>query len=76
MYSTLSYSAHINVILKSANFYLRKIRHIRNYFSPNITNRLINALVLSRLDYCCSIFMVLRIPKLKKLTELFDHLSE
>ena len=49
---TLSYNAHINVISKSNNFYLRKIRHIRNYCSHNITKRLVNALVLSILDYC------------------------
>ena len=54
--STLSYGAHINAISKSANLYLRKIRHIRNYCSPNITKRLLNALVLSRIDYCCSLF--------------------
>ena len=35
---------------------MKKIRHIRNYCSPNITNRLLNALVLSRIDYCCSLF--------------------
>ena len=40
---TLSYT-HINAISKSANLYLRKIRHIKNYCSPNITNRLLNAL--------------------------------
>ena len=57
--STLSYGAHINAISKSANLYLRKIRHIKNYCSPNITiayKRLLNALVLSRIDYCCSLF--------------------
>ena len=56
MDSTLSYIAHINAITKSDNFYLRKIRHIRNYCSTNITKRLVNALVMSRLDYRCSLF--------------------
>ena len=54
--STLSYGVHINAISKSANLYFRKIRHIKNYCSPNITNHLLNALVLSRIDYCCSLF--------------------
>ena len=71
--STLSYGAHINAISKSANLYLRKIRHIRNYCSPNITKRILNALVLSRIDYCCSLFYGLRTLKLLKLTELFAH---
>ena len=35
---------------------MRKIRHIKNFCSPNITKRLINALVLSRINYCCSLF--------------------
>ena len=49
--STLSYGAHINVISKSDNLYLRNIRLIKNYCSPTITKRLLNALVLSRIDY-------------------------
>ena len=43
---TLSYGAHINAISKPANLYLRKIRLIKNYCSPNITKRVLNALVL------------------------------
>ena len=59
--STPSYGAHINAISKSANIYLRTIRHIKNYCSPNITKRLLNALVytritLSLIDYCCYLF--------------------
>ena len=53
---TLSYGAHINAISKSANLYLRKIRHIKNYCSPNITKRLLNVILLSRIDYCCYLF--------------------
>ena len=68
MDSTLSYSYHVNAISKSANFYLRKIRHIRNYCSTNITKRLVNYLVLSRLDYCCSLFYGIKKTEVKKLT--------
>ena len=35
---------------------MRQIRHIKNYCSPNITKRLFNVLILSRIDYCCSLF--------------------
>ena len=31
-------------------------KQIKNYCSPNITKRLLNALVLSRIDNCCSLF--------------------
>ena len=58
--STLSFDAHINSISKSANFHLRRIRHIRKYCSKRITKLLINALVLSRIDYCGSLFSDLK----------------
>ena len=70
MDSILSYSAHINAISKSANFYLRKIRHIRNYYSTNITKRLVNALVLSRLNYCCSLFYGIKNTESKKVDRI------
>ena len=35
---------------------MRKIRHIKNYYLPNITKRLLNALELYRIDYCCFLF--------------------
>ena len=54
IFITISYGAHINKISKSADLYLRKIRHFKNYFSPNITKRLLYALVLSR--SCYSLF--------------------
>ena len=58
--STLSFDDHINSISKSANFHLRRIRHIRKCCSKRITKLLINALVLSRIDYCGSLFSNLK----------------
>ena len=49
--STLSFDAHISSISKYVNFHLRRIRHIIKYCYTRITNLLINALVLSRIDY-------------------------
>ena len=46
----------MNAISKSANYHLRRIAHIRKYCSTRITRTLINALVLSRIDYCRSLF--------------------
>ena len=38
-------------ISKSANIHLRRIAYIRKYCSTRITRKLINYLVLSRIDY-------------------------
>ena len=68
--STLSFDAHINSISKSANFHLRRIRHIRKYCSKRITKLLINALVLSRIDYCGSLFSDLKKIEVKKIDRI------
>ena len=58
--STLYFDAHISSISKSANFHLHRIDHIIKYFSKRITKLLINSLVLSRIDYCGSLFSELK----------------
>ena len=68
--STLSFDAHINSISKSANFHLRRIRHIRKYCSKRITKLLINALVLSRIDYCGSLFSDLKNIEVKNIDRI------
>ena len=64
--STLSFDAHISYISKSANFHLHRIRHIRKYCSRHITKLLINAIVLSRIYYCGSLFSDLQNIKIYK----------
>ena len=44
--------------------------HIRNYCSTNITKRLVNALVLSRLDYCCSLLYGIKNTEAKKVDRI------
>ena len=48
------------IIVKSANFHLRRIIPIRKYCSKRITKLLTNVLVLSRSDYCGSLFSDLK----------------
>ena len=51
----LSFKNHISPITKSSNFHLFRIKKIRRSLSRNLTKTLINALVLSRIDYCSSL---------------------
>ena len=73
---------------RSAFFQLRTIRYVRDYLDASSTLLLCNALVLSRIDYCCSQLIVLSqiyITKLQRVINLaartisrtrrFDHIS-
>ena len=53
--ANLSLNFHIANISKSANYHLFKIRHIRKDLTRPLTTVFINALVLSRIDYCSSL---------------------
>ena len=55
MDANLSLNSHIANISKSANYHLFKIRRIRKDLTRSLTTVLINALVLSRIDYCSSL---------------------
>ena len=58
-YDKLSFKNRISSITKSSNFHLFRIKKIRTSLSRNLTKTLINALVLSRLDYCSSLLNLL-----------------
>ena len=51
----LSFKNHISSIIKFSNFHLFRIYKMRTSLSRNITKTLINALILSRLEYCSSL---------------------
>jgi len=53
--SALSFAKHIDYIIKSCNFYIRNIGRIRQFLSKKACERLVVALVTSRLDYCNSL---------------------
>ena len=42
----------VNAITKTAHFYLRKIKRVRNRLTQDIAETLVNTLITSRLDYC------------------------
>ena len=52
MDNNLSFSSHINEICKKSTLAIRSIGRIRKYLSLDGLKMLVNALVISRLDYC------------------------
>ncbi|MGH0175809.1 UNVERIFIED_CONTAM: hypothetical protein FKN15_070281 [Acipenser sinensis] len=51
----LSYSQHISTLARTCRFFLSNIRRIRPFLTNYATQLLVQALVLSRLDYCNSL---------------------
>jgi hypothetical protein len=47
---------HISKVCQAANFELRKIASVRAFLTPPATIQLVTSLVLSRLDYCNSLY--------------------
>ena len=65
--SALSMDVHVNHLCKVLNFELRKLSQIRQYLDINATKTLASAFILSRLDYCNSMFAGLPQDRLQKL---------
>jgi len=55
----LSMKQHINKTVAVCYFHLRRLRQIRRRVSSEVTTRLVQAFILSRLDYCNSVLAAL-----------------
>ena len=58
--SHLDMGIHITKTCRSAFYYLYNIRHIRKYLSRESTEKLVHAIISSRLDYCNSLLYGIR----------------
>jgi len=65
--NVLSMDLQVNAICKSTNYYLRNISSIRKLLTQEATEKLIHALITSRLDYCNSLLFGIPNNKCKKL---------
>ena len=71
--TTLSLEAHISAVCKSCYWEIRKIAHIRKYLTQRAAAMLMSALVLSRLDFCNSLFAGLPKTQIKRLQLVQNH---
>ena len=71
--SSLTLDEHINNVVKTANFHLKNIASIRKYLNEDATKILINSLVISRVDYCNSLYYNLPNYRLRKLQMILNR---
>ena len=67
MDANFTLSSHINDLCKKAFFFINSIGRIRKYLPPDPLKGLVNALVISHLDYCNSLLYGLPSYELSKL---------
>ena len=72
-YEDLSMTTHVNSVYKSIIFQLSKISHIRKYISVEVAKTLVTSLILSRLDYCNSLFCNMSNENIEKMQLLQNH---
>ena len=65
--SQLSMEHQINSVCKAIFLELRRISLIRKYISPEAANQLVSSFILSRIDYCNSLYAGLSLTKVNKL---------
>uniref|UniRef100_A0A803JI83 Reverse transcriptase domain-containing protein n=1 Tax=Xenopus tropicalis TaxID=8364 RepID=A0A803JI83_XENTR len=70
--SALSFTPHIQSLIKSCHFHLRNISKIRSFITQDAAKILIHSLIISRLDYCNSLLIGLPLQRLSPLQSIMN----
>ena len=73
--NNFNFRSHLSAICSICFYYIRNLRHIRDYLDLNGTKLLANALVSSRLDYCNSLLSGIADTDLAKLQRVQNRLA-
>ena len=68
----LNFTYHINSLVKNCNYHIRNLYAVKRYLSKDIINSLVHSLIVSRIDYCNSLFLGLPNYLLKKIQSIIN----
>ena len=71
--SNLTCNEQIQTVIKNANFSLRNIAFIKKYLDVDSMKKLVHNYIITRLDYCNSLYHKLPAYQLKKLQLVFNR---
>ena len=71
--STCSLKQHVSNICKSINFNLYSIGKVRRYLDQSTTEKMVNALITSRMDYCNSLMYGMNQSLVDRLQRCQNH---
>ena len=75
--SMLTFEDHINGVVRSCNFHIRALHHIRRHLMREVANTITCSIIGTRIDYCNSLFYgesEKHLDKLQRLQNKFAHL--
>ena len=71
----LSFDQHISSTAKRCNIHIKAIKHICKCLTFQTAHKLALALIISRLDYCNSLFYSLPSTLIRKLQKIQNHIA-
>ncbi len=66
----LAMTAQVTALCKKCNFHLRRIKYVRKYLTTSATRHIVQALVLSNIDYCNSLLSSIPAYLLRRLQKI------
>jgi len=73
--NNLSFDSHISGVVRSCNYHIRSLRHIRHLIDRDTAVTLICSIVASRLDYCNSVLYGVTDANIAKLQRVQNSLA-
>ena len=73
---SLTCSEQITKVVRQANYALRNIAHIKKYLDSNSVKKLVNNYIISRVDYCNSLYYNLPAYQLKKIQRVMNRAAK
>ena len=71
--SSLSFRSHIDCIVKTCNFHIRNLYMIKDFVNRKNLVTLVHSLIISKVDYCNSLFIGLPSVILKKVQSVLNR---